>query len=132
MTLLIGLTFPVQSLAAAESDASFRLSVSSETDTTPEDTVSVAKGEKVYVDVYISNMITSTDSSGINYGLYAVSYNADQFSIGTSSGIDYQIGTDVVSGWSVSNVKIAKLFNVSSRTIHNIKHRKKWKYLFNN
>ena len=31
---------------------------------------------------------------------------------------------------NLSQEKIAKLFNVSGATIHNIKYRKKWKYLF--
>jgi predicted XRE-type DNA-binding protein len=33
---------------------------------------------------------------------------------------------------NLSQEKIAKLFNVNATTIHNIRYRKKWKYLFNN
>ncbi len=103
--LIIVALFPTHALAASTpSDCKFILKVSSASDTTPGDIVSVAKGEKFFVDVYISNAVTPTDTDGFVYGLYAVSYDAGKFSIGTTSGTDYIMGNDAVSGWSVFDI----------------------------
>ena len=37
---------------------------------------------------------------------------------------------NIIKNKKISQEKIAKLFNVNATTIHNIKYRKKWKYLF--
>ena len=85
----------------ATSNATFKVLVSSDAHPTGGSSVTVNKGDKVYADIYISNMTHPTDTTGINYGLYKMQYNGDNFSIGSTEGTDYIIGSDVssITGW---------------------------------